>query len=161
MQTYLAGLFHQDDRMSMANSLESRVPLADPRLVQFAFQTDFQFKFRNGATKWILRQAIADKFPGEVLNRRKVGFDTPVEAWMKGRQSDFIRDLLFSSAARNRGIFNCGNLERIFRQPAHSHWFNVVWKAVCIESWARIFLDRKYPSPPPPVSRLPLSGQLV
>src|SRR6267142_2196963 len=59
IQTYLTGLFHQDDRMSMANGLESRVPIADPRIVRFALHTSFDLKLRGGATKWILRQAVA------------------------------------------------------------------------------------------------------
>ncbi len=91
-QTYLTGLFHQDDRMSMAVSLESRVPLADPRLVRFAFRTGFDVKFRGGASKWLLRQAVSDILPQSVLTRRKVGFDTPVESWMKTRHSGFVRD---------------------------------------------------------------------
>jgi asparagine synthase (glutamine-hydrolysing) len=62
-QTYLTGLFQQDDRMSMAHSLESRVPMADPRLVRFAFQSGFGLKFRDGASKWILRRAVADVIP--------------------------------------------------------------------------------------------------
>src|SRR5439155_22341836 len=73
LQSYLPGLFQQDDRMSMASSLESRVPLADPRLVTFAFRVPFALKFRDGASKWILRRAVADVLPPEVLNRRKVG----------------------------------------------------------------------------------------
>src|SRR5207248_9761615 len=77
IQTYLTGLFQQDDRMSMANSLESRVPMADPRIVRFALHTNFDLKLRGGATKWVLRQAVSDVIPSAVLNRRKVGFDTP------------------------------------------------------------------------------------
>src|SRR5207237_844538 len=58
IQTYLTGLFQQDDRMSMANSVESRVPMADPRIVRFALHTNFDLKLRGGATKWVLRQAV-------------------------------------------------------------------------------------------------------
>src|SRR5205823_5783434 len=54
IQTYLTGLFQQDDRMSMANSVESRVPMADPRIVRFALHTNFDLKLRGGATKWVL-----------------------------------------------------------------------------------------------------------
>jgi asparagine synthase (glutamine-hydrolysing) len=141
MQTYLPGLFHQDDRMSMANGLESRVPLADPRMVRFAFKTRFDLKFRGGASKWILRQAVADAVPATVLSRRKVGFDTPAEKWMRTRHADFVRDTLLSRRARERGLMSPARLERFLSHPDHPLWFDVVWKALCIETWATIFLD--------------------
>jgi asparagine synthase (glutamine-hydrolysing) len=141
MQTYLPGLFHQDDRMSMANSLESRVPLADPRLVEFAFRCGFDVKFRAGASKWILRRAVADVIPEEVLNRRKIGFDTPAENWMKTRHMDFVRDVLLSAKARWRGWWNPKGLEEILARGSDPLWFDIVWKALCIETWAQVFLD--------------------
>jgi asparagine synthase (glutamine-hydrolysing) len=145
LQTYLTGLFHQDDRMSMACSLESRVPLADPRLVQFAFRSGFDLKFRAGATKWLLRQAVADVLPEVVLNRRKIGFDTPAEMWMKGPHNQFVRDLLLSSTTRQRGIWNTKKLTAWLDQPNHPRWFDVIWKAMCIEAWAATFLNQQSP----------------
>ena len=103
VRTYLAGLFHQDDRMSMASSLESRVPMADPRLVQFAFRTGFDVKFRGGASKWILRQAVSDVLPQLVLTRRKVGFDTPAEAWIKGLTRVSSENSCYPNAHANAG----------------------------------------------------------
>jgi asparagine synthase (glutamine-hydrolysing) len=143
-QTYLTGLFHQDDRMSMAVSLESRVPLADPRLVGFAFRTGFDLKFRGGASKWILRQAVSDILPESVLTRRKVGFDTPVESWMKQRHAGFLRDVLLSKPARQRGFWNSAAVEHLLSHPATDGWLDVVWKVLSIETWASIFLDGKY-----------------
>jgi asparagine synthase (glutamine-hydrolysing) len=141
MQTYLPGLFHQDDRMSMANSLESRVPLADPRIVRFAWHTSFDLKVRSGASKWILREAVADLIPDEVLNRRKVGFDTPAEAWMRGSQREFVRDLLLSSRARTRGLWNVSGVEQLLDSQSPG-WFPTIWKVLSIEAWASVFLDR-------------------
>jgi asparagine synthase (glutamine-hydrolysing) len=143
LQTYLTGLFHQDDRMSMACSLESRVPLADPRLVQFAFRSGFDLKFRAGATKWLLRQAVADVLPEVVLNRRKIGFDTPAERWMKGPHNAFVRDLLLSPKANQRGFWNTKELTTWLDQPNHPRWFDVIWKATCIEAWASTFLNQQ------------------
>jgi len=141
VQTYLAGLFQQDDRMSMANSLESRVPLADPRVVNFARHTDFALKLRGGATKWILRQAVADVIPETVLNRRKVGFDTPAEAWMRGPHAGFVRDLLRSSAARSRSFWDPAGVESVLSNARSPYWFDMVWKLASIEAWATTFLD--------------------
>lgn len=146
MQTFLPGLFQQDDRMSMANSLESRVPLADPRIVEFAFGSRFDLKFRAGASKWILRQAVADVVPAEVLNRRKVGFDTPAEGWMKSLHADFVRDTLLSRRARDRGILSPGGIARLLDSTQDPLWFDLTWKALCIETWATVFLDGALPA---------------
>lgn len=145
MQTYLTGLFQQDDRMSMANSLESRVPLADPRMVEFAFRSGFDLKFRGGASKWILRQAVADVVPEEVINRRKVGFDTPAEQWMKSRHAPFVRETLLSRRARERGILSPRGIEELLARPDEPLWFDLTWKALTIEIWASVFLDGARP----------------
>jgi len=141
MQTYLTGLFQQDDRMSMANSLESRVPLADPLVVRFALHTRFDLKLRGGATKWVLRGAVSDVIPSEVLGRRKVGFDTPAEPWMRDRHPGFVRDLLLSKAARERGLYNTAAIAQFLDTPLKPYWFDIVWKLASIEAWAATFLD--------------------
>jgi asparagine synthase (glutamine-hydrolysing) len=142
MQTYLTGLFQQDDRMSMANSLESRVPIADPRVVRFALHTRFDLKLRGGATKWVLRRAVSDVIPPEVLSRRKVGFDTPAKSWMRDRHPGFVRDLLLSRAAKERGFYDHVSVERFLDRPQTPYWFDIIWKLASIEAWASTFLDR-------------------
>ncbi|MDP1921624.1 MAG: asparagine synthase (glutamine-hydrolyzing) [Myxococcales bacterium] len=146
LQTYLTGLFQQDDRMSMANSLESRVPLADPRLVRFAFHTPFGLKVRGGATKWILRQAVAPVIPEEVLNRRKVGFDTPAESWMRTSHRGFVHETLNSARSRSRGFWAGDAVARMVENERHPHWFDLAWKLLAIEVWAQVFLDGKTPA---------------
>jgi asparagine synthase (glutamine-hydrolysing) len=144
VQTYLTGLFHQDDRMSMAVGLESRVPFADPRLVEFAFRTGFGMKFRGGASKWILRQAVSDVLPQHVLTRRKVGFDTPAEMWMKESHGAFLRDVLLSDRARQRGFWNTRAIESLLAHRTAPGWFDVIWKVLSIETWCSIFLDGRF-----------------
>jgi len=136
LQTYLTGLFHQDDRMSMANSLESRVPFADPRLVRFAFKVDPNLRFRGGASKWILRKAVSTMLPSLVLGRRKVGFDTPAALWI-GQHDGFVRDTLLSTRSLERGFWSKRGLESLLA----SGQFDILWKVLCIELWASIFLD--------------------
>ena len=148
MQTYLTGLFQQDDRMSMANSLESRVPFADPRLVRFAFHTPFDLKVRSGASKWLLREAVADVIPNFVLNRRKAGFDTPASSWMRGAHHAFVRETLTSSRARQRGFWSAAGIERVLADDGHPRWFDICWKLLVIELWAQVFLDGRLPSAP-------------
>jgi asparagine synthase (glutamine-hydrolysing) len=142
LQTYLPGLFHQDDRMSMAASLESRVPIADPRLVKFAFRVRFDAKFRGGASKWILRQAVSDVLPQTVINRRKVGFDTPAQSWMQGKHAAFVKEVLLSRESRQRGFWNIDSVESWLSRTNARLWFDVLWKILCIETWATIFLDQ-------------------
>ncbi len=144
MQTYLTGLFQQDDRMSMANSLESRVPLADPRVVRLALHTRFDLKLLGGATKWVLRRAVSDVIPAEVLGRRKVGFDTPAEGWMRDRHPGFVRDLLLSRAAAERGLYDRKAVATLLDAPGTLHWFDIVWKLASIEAWASTFLDQRW-----------------
>ncbi len=141
LQTYLPGLFQQDDRMSMAVSLESRVPFADPRVVEFAFRVPFDMKVREGASKWLLRKAVADVLPDEVLNRRKVGFDTPIAQWMAGPHAGFVRETLLSRRARERGLFAPAAVERWLGDRSNPLWTDVTWKLLCIELWARAYLD--------------------
>ena len=148
-QTYLPGLFQQDDRMSMAVSLESRVPLADPRLVRFAFRLGFDTKVRAGSSKWILRQAVADVLPAEVLNRRKVGFDTPIERWMNDVHADFVRDTLLSKASLERGLWSRTGIEDLLSHRERRHRTDILWKVLCIEAWAQVFLDGGLPETAP------------
>jgi len=140
-QTYLPGLFQQDDRMSMAVSLESRVPFADPRLVEFAFRLPFEDKIRAGASKWLLRQAVSDVLPELVINRRKVGFDTPIAQWMSGPHAGFVRETLLSRRARERGWWRPAAVEQWLGRTHHPLWTDVVWKVLCVELWAQAFLD--------------------
>ncbi len=147
VRTYLTGLFQQDDRMSMAVSLESRVPLADPRLVKHAFKIPYDLKFRRGATKWVLREAIADIVPEMVLNRVKVGFDTPVESWMRDRHAGFVRETLLSKRSLSRGFWNEKSLRGLIDHPDSAFWLDRIWKALSIEVWAETFLDQPATAP--------------
>ena len=141
IQTYLPGLFHQNDRMSMAAGLESRVPFADPRLVQFAIRAGFDLKFRGGDNTGILRQAVSDVLPPSVQSGGKVSLDAPAELWMKGQHSDFLRDVLQSKRASERGFWNCQAIDNLLSHNKTTGWFDVVWKVLSIETWASIFLD--------------------
>ena len=136
LQTYLTGLFHQDDRMSMASSLESRVPFADPRIVQFAFRIDPDLRFRGGSSKWLLRKAVSNVLPSLVLSRRKVGFDTPAAAWI-AEHPGFVRDTLLSRSSIERGFWDRRGIETLLS----TRDFDVLWKVLSIEVWASLFLD--------------------
>lgn len=151
-RTYLPGLFAQDDRMSMASSLESRVPLADPRVARFAAHVPFDQKMSAGASKWVLRKAVANVIPEWVLNRRKVGFDTPAERWMRTTHRGWLSDLFESPASGRLGLVDGRAAAAFVARDEEPGWFPAVWKLTCLEVWARVFLERD------PAGKVPLAA---
>src|SRR5262249_53145638 len=75
------------------------------------------------------------------LGRRKVGFDTPAEKWMRDLHPGFVRDLLLSKPARERDLYDARAVERLLAAPRRPFWFDMVWKLASIEAWASTFLD--------------------
>jgi asparagine synthase (glutamine-hydrolysing) len=95
LKTYLPGdILTKVDRMSMANSLEARVPLLDHPLVEFACSLPPSLRFRDGNTKYLLKRALAGRVPAEVLTRPKQGFAVPLESWFSGSVPGFFREEL-------------------------------------------------------------------
>src|SRR6202043_2860892 len=95
LKTYLPGdILTKVDRMSMANSLEARVPLLDHQLVEFACSLPPDRRFRNGQTKFLLKRALEGRVPADVLTRAKQGFAVPLESWFSGSIPGFFRDEL-------------------------------------------------------------------
>ena len=95
----------QTDRMSMAASQEVRVPILDHELVQFAATVPDRYKVRGRATKVLVREAMKDLLPAEVLNKPKSGFTTPVPIWIRSELREYVRDVLSPAAVSRVGIF--------------------------------------------------------
>src|SRR6476646_2401248 len=104
MKTYLVELLMKQDQMSMAASIESRVPFLDHRLVEFAAALPPRMKLRGLTTKWILREAVREILPAEILTRKKMGFPVPFGIWLRGSGAGIARDVLLDSRARQRGL---------------------------------------------------------
>jgi asparagine synthase (glutamine-hydrolysing) len=103
---WLPALLHIEDRMSMAVSLESRVPILDPLLIQFAFSLPSAIKMKDGRTKAIMRKAFSGYLAPEISSRRdKLGFPVPTSRWFAGPLSGFMKDILLSRNSLSRGIF--------------------------------------------------------
>jgi asparagine synthase (glutamine-hydrolysing) len=95
LRTYLPGdILTKVDRMSMANSLEARVPLLDHHLVEFACGLPARLRLRGGETKYLLKRVLRDRVPRDVLVRPKQGFAVPLDAWFNGRLAGFFHDVL-------------------------------------------------------------------
>ncbi len=142
-KTLLPSLLQIEDRVSMAVSLESRVPLLDARIVDLVTTMPPPMKFQEGRTKHILKKAIADLLPSKILNRKdKMGFPVPLKEWMqKGPVRDFVCDTLLSKASLQRGIYKPLALEKMIQDQGVGG--RQLWGALCLEIWHQTFIDAK------------------
>lgn len=140
MAANLPALLHVEDRVSMAVSLESRVPLVDHRVVELMASMPPALKFDGGQPKHIFRRAISGLLPAPIMERKeKMGFPVPLHIWMKNGARDFIRDVLLSKRARERGLFSPNAVEDLIeREEAFSR---KLWAALNLELWFMEFMD--------------------
>ena len=142
LMTGLPSLLHVEDRVSMAVSLESRVPLLDPRIVDLMARVPPALKFKGGEMKYLFKQAVKGLLPPTVLNRKdKMGFPVPLQHWARGRARDFVHDVLLSQRARERGLFDPKVVERLIEQEGA--FSRVLWGLLQLELWHRQFIDAK------------------
>ncbi len=141
IKTLLPALLHVEDRVSMAVSLESRVPLLDYRIVELVSSIPPKLKFQGGQTKAILKSAAGNLLPREVLDRKdKMGFPVPLEKWaQKGIVRDFICDTLFSRKSLQRGLFNQKQLRRLIDDTGVGG--RQLWGMLSIELWHTQMID--------------------
>jgi asparagine synthase (glutamine-hydrolysing) len=144
MQTYLQELLMKQDQMSMAASIESRVPFLDHKLVEFAAGLPSRMKLRGLTTKYILRKAMAGVLPEEILTRRKMGFPVPIGAWLRGQFSTLVDEYVTGSRARDRNIFNHQYVSELAaRHAAGENHSERLWSLINFEIWQRRFFDKE------------------
>jgi asparagine synthase (glutamine-hydrolysing) len=137
------------DRMSMAHSIETRVPLLDHRLVEFAATIPPDLQLRNGARKYVFKRALAGTLPGEILERPKRGFAIPLGRWFRGELAPYVADLLLAPRSRARGIFEPAHIERLLAQHRRGRDLDLqLWTLISFELWCRTFLDGARPAAP-------------
>ncbi|RPH97310.1 MAG: asparagine synthase (glutamine-hydrolyzing) [Lysobacterales bacterium] len=131
------------DRMSMAHSLEARVPLLDHKLVEFAAAIPPGLKLRNGRTKHIFKEALKGILPETIIDRPKQGFAVPLGRWFRGELTGFVHDLLLSPTSRARNIFNPAYIEKLLLLQSRGRPLDLqLWTLISFELWCRTFLDR-------------------
>jgi asparagine synthase (glutamine-hydrolysing) len=137
----LPALLHVEDRMSMAHGLESRVPLLDHPLIEFAATVPADVKFQDGQMKHLIRLAFEDVLPEQLMQRRdKMGFPVPLKEWFSGELSGLLQDVFRSDAARTRQFVNSDKvLENVGKMGTFSR---KVWGLLSLELWHRMFHDR-------------------
>ncbi len=153
-KTFLHGLFVVEDKLSMAHSIETRVPFLDHELVDFVLGMPPELKLKNGQIKYILKEAMKGLLPEETLWRRKQGFTPPDQTWYKGDTFRYIRNLLLGDRAVNRGYFKTPYIQKILDDHVNgreNHRF-LIWSLMCFEWWNRLFIDND----PLPETRLTL-----
>ena len=154
------------DRMSMAHSLEARVPLLDHKLVEFAATIPPEFRLRNGEGKSIFKRAMRGILPDEIIDRRKQGFAVPLGHWFRGRLGGFARELLLPANGRRGQLFDRGYIAELLSMHERGRDLNLqLWTLISFELWCRRFLDAPRPAPeltrpPIPLGAGPLAGPL-
>ncbi|MEQ1692502.1 MAG: asparagine synthase (glutamine-hydrolyzing) [Gemmatimonas sp.] len=142
-RTYLHELLMKQDQMSMAASIESRVPFLDHPLVEWVSRLPHRAKLRGVTTKWILRQAMQHRLPARILERRKMGFPVPVGTWLRGAWRPLIDEYVLSERSRSRGLLNPAPIAQMVAEhvSGNRNHSERLWALITLEMWQRIFLD--------------------
>jgi len=144
------------DKMTMANSLELRVPLLDHKILEFAASLPQNFKIRGFTTKYIAKKALSGCVPREILDRKKAGFPVPYEKWLRLDLRDWVHDLLLDSRTTARGYFQKSAVERMLSDDMRSAGYSKeIFDLAVLELWHREFLEKGKPSLQPQSSPEP------
>jgi asparagine synthase (glutamine-hydrolysing) len=133
-----------NDKMSMASSVEVRVPFLDWELAEWvARNVPPELKLRNGTTKYILRQAMADVLPAEVLAQKKAGFGAPADYWLANDLRQMVDDLLSEENIQRRGLFEPAMVRSFVdeQRSGRQDWSLQIWQFLTLELWMRACID--------------------
>jgi len=149
VKTYLVDdILTKVDKMSMAVSLEARVPLLDHKLLEFAATVPSSLKLKNGRGKYLLRRLLERRVPASIVDRPKQGFEAPIGDWLRGPLAPMVDALLGDGQLKNRGVFDDRAVQTMWREHRdgvrdHRHR---LWSLVMLELWFRQFVDSARPA---------------
>lgn len=130
------------DKMTMANSIELRVPLLDHKVLEFAASLPPWQKVNGRETKYILKRALSKQIPSEILSRKKAGFPVPYASWIRTDLKDLVQDVLMDSKTNDRGYFRRDAVEQLIRANANGmDYSKEIFSLLSLELWQRTFVD--------------------
>jgi asparagine synthase (glutamine-hydrolysing) len=139
------------DRMTMANSVELRVPLLDHKILEFAASLQGNYKVRGFATKYIAKKALSRQVPREILDRKKTGFPVPYDSWMRNELKGWLRDILLDRETSSRGYFRKSAIEKLLVESTESgRNSKELFSLAVLELWHRQFLGNESQTSHPP-----------
>jgi len=136
------------DKMSMAVSLECRVPLLDHQLVELAAAMPTAIKVRGGRLKHVLKESLGELLPKDILDRKKRGFGTPMGAWLKKELAPLLRRLLAPDVVQSRGLFRQPVVDRLMadHEANRIDGTDALLAMMNLEIWSRLYLDHREPA---------------
>jgi len=144
LKTWLPDTYMEKvDKVTMACSLEGRLPFLDHRLVELAFQIPGRLKIRGRTMKRVFKKAVRDLVPSEVLRKPKHGFSVPIDHWFRDELKAFAFEVLFDERTRRRNMLNMTMIERLWKEHLNGRhvWDTHLWLLLNLELWQRIYLD--------------------
>jgi asparagine synthase (glutamine-hydrolysing) len=137
-QTYLPGeVLAKIDRAAMANSLETRVPMLDHRVVELAWRIPLSLKIHEGTGKWLLRQILFRHVPRTLVERPKTGFGIPIDQWLRGALRDWAESLLSEDRLNSGGYFHPAPIRTLWQQHLSGkyNWQYQLWPILMFQAW--------------------------
>jgi asparagine synthase (glutamine-hydrolysing) len=131
------------DKMTMANSLELRVPLLDHQILEFAASLPPSFKLKNANMKHILKTVLSKRLPPEILCRKKAGFPTPYAAWLSNELRGSVSEVLLDESTISRGYFRRDTVERMINASSEHRYAKEIFSLLTLELWHRAFLGKE------------------
>ncbi len=137
----------KNDKMTMANSIEARVPFLDHVFAEYCAHIPVKMKLKGLTDKYILRKAMQSVVPDTIIKRKKHGFTVPIQKWMAGSLLDYCKKVLSRENIERRGYLNYSFIEPLLNRDLDNIYYRrQFWSVLTFELWCQIFLDRQYPA---------------
>lgn len=155
-------LLLRGDKLTMANSLEARIPLLDHKIVEFAAGLPNHLKLHGSNRKVLLRHVASNLLPAQIINRPKQGFPIPIERWLQAEARPLMQDMLSNKSIESRGLLNAKYVEQLVTQhlSGYADHSTQLWGLISLEMWFRKFIDSTSPGHQPQNGSIPV-GELA